>query len=362
MITIRINGKDYSGFVEAYASKDIEDLCGQFSFVATGYDFPIKCQDKCEIYVNGKKFLTGFVEKRNVSVDSQNYIINIAGRDKLSLLVDNTVAKIYQYVGGQTIGSFCQNLINDLGLDIKVIAKKNPVIPEEDFPSSDIDSTVFEVIDDVCKRLQVLATSDENGNLVLMEAGSSVYPTSIINQVNGKDNNVLSMTYSEDFTDRFGIYRIYSQDNFSVLATPLEDESSYDIVATATDTKANPMRKLNIIMRNSYSQDQAGNYAKYTANVRRVKSTQYEATLLLHQGTESGDIWRHNYLYNIIDDYAGTNTQMLCKGINYSFTNMGESTTLNFVPKDAFKVQADKPVEDKSYFGELGLGGIDFEE
>lgn len=361
MITIRINGKDYSGFIEAQASKSIEDLCGQFSFTATGYDFPINIQDECEIYVNGKKFLTGFVEKRQVNVDSSNYTIGIAGRDKLSLLVDNTVAKVYQYVGGQTIGSFCQNLINDLGLDIKVIAKKNPVIPEEDFPSSEVDSTAFEVIDDVCKRLQVLATSNEDGNLVLMEAGSDVYPTSIVNEPGNKDNNVLSCSYSEDFTQRFGHYSIYSQDNFSLLPT-IEEEANYDIVATAIDSKANPMRKLNIIMRNSYSQDQADNYAKYTANVRRVNSTQYETIMILHQGTESGDIWRYNYLYNIIDGYAGINTQMLCKSITYSFANEGETTALTFVPKDAFKVQADKPVEDKSYFGDIGLGGINFEE
>lgn len=358
MITIRVNGREYSGFIESSATKDIEDLCGQFSFTATGYDFPIQRQDKCEIFINEKKFLTGFVEKREVSGRADDYRISISGRDKLSLLVDNTVSQVYQYMGGQTLASFCQNIINDLGLDIKVIAKKNPSIPEEDFPSCEIDSTAFEVIDDVCKRLQVLATSDEDGNLVLMEAGDSIYPTAIVNKFKDNDNNVLDYNYSEDFTKRFHTYKIYSQDNFASLDVGLEDDSSYDIVATATDSEVNPKRKINIIMKNSYNQDQAGKYAKYTANIRRVESITYETTMILHQGTKEGRNWEYNILYNINDDYAGINAQMLCKGITYSYSNEGETTTLNFVAKDAFKVQASKPYEDRSYFGDIGLGGL----
>lgn len=357
MITIRVNGKEYSGFIESTATKDIEDLCGQFSFTATGYDFPIQRQDKCEIFINGIKFLTGFVEKRQVSGSADDYIISISGRDKLSLLVDNTVNRVYQYVGGQTLASFCQNIINDLELDIKVIAKKNPIIPEKDFPSCEIDSTAFEVIDDVCKRLQVLATSDSDGNLVLMDAGDTIYPTAIINKFRSNSNNVLDYSYNEDFTKRFNTYRIYSQDNFVTLDT-LVDENNYDIAATAVDDEVNPKRKINIIMKNSYNQDQADNYAKYTANIRRIESITYETTMLLHQGTKDGRNWEYNTLYNVNDDYCGINSQMLCKGITYSYSNNGEVTTLNFVSKDAFKVQASKPYEDRSYFGDIGLGGL----
>lgn len=370
MITIRVNGNEYSGFIEAAASKDIEDLCGQFSFTATGYDFPIKIQDKCEIYVNGKKFLTGFVEKRHVSVNASTRTISIAGRDKLSLLVDNTVSQVYQYVGGQTLASFCRQIISDLGLDIDVIAKKNPIIPEEDFPSCEIDTTAFEVIDDVCKRLQVLATSDENGNLVLMSAGNDVFPTALVNEPGGDENNVLSASYDEDYTNRFYKYNVYSQDNFAELGfTPLPNtpvppgepapSPEYDVLASAIDSAVSKKRKINLVMKNSYSEDQADNYAKYTSNIRRVESTQYEATVVLHQGTEGGRIWEHNKLYSINDGYCGINTQMLCKGITYSFSNEGETTTLLFVAKDAFKVQASKPFEDRSYFGDLGLGGLD---
>lgn len=358
MITIRVNGKEYSGFIESTATKDVEDLCGQFSFTATGYDFPINRQDKCEIFVNGVKFLTGFVEKRHVSGSADNYTISISGRDKLSLLVDNTINEVYQYVGGQTLASFCQNIIDDLGLDISVVAKKNPIIPEKDFPSCEIDSTAFDVIDDVCKRLQVLATSDADGNLVLMEPGNDVYPTAIINKFQSNDNNVLDYNYDEDFTKRFNTYKIYSQDNFATLDMTIEDESSYDIAATAIDNEVNPERKINIIMKNSYNQDQADNYVKYTANIRRVESITYETMMLLHQGTQSGRNWEYNILYNINDDYAGINSQMLCKGITYSFSNSGETTKLLFVAKDAFKVQASKPYEDRSYFGEIGLGGL----
>lgn len=365
MITIRVNGNEYSGFIEASASKNLDDLCGQFSFTATGYDFPIKIQDKCEIFINGTKFLTGTVEKRSVSGNYNTRQITISGRDKLSMLVDNTVKTVYQYTGGQTLASFCRQIISDLGLDIKVIAKKNPEIPETDFPSCEIDTTAFEIIDDVCKRLQVLATSDADGNLVLMPAGNDVYPTAIVNKFSSNDNNVINYSYDEDFTNRFYKYNIYSQDNFSELGfTPTSEsddvaEADYDVLATAYDTAVNSKRQINIVMKNSYNQDQSDKYAKYTANIRRVNSITYTADMLLHKGTESGRNWEYNTIYNINDDFCGINTQMLCKGISYYYSNDGETTSLLFIAKDAYKVQASKPFEDRSYFGDLGLGGLD---
>ena len=354
MITIRVNGREYFGFVSAAATKDIEDFCGQFSFTATGYDFPIKIQDECEIFVNGRKFLTGFIEKRSVSGSADDYSINVSGRDKLSLLVDNTINKSYQYVGGQTLGDFCQKIISDSNLDIKVIAEKNPVIPAEDFPSCEIDSTIFEVIDDVCKRLQVIATSNENGDLILISPGSDLYPTAIINESSNENNNVLQYSYNEDFTNRFNTYKIYSQTNLSVLASPLdEDITSYDIIATAEDTEINSQRKINIVMKNSYNNSQANDYAKYVSNIRRVKSKIYQVTLVLHQGTKDGKIWEYNKLYNINDGFAGINTQMLCKSVTYKYDNSGETTDLLFVAKDAFQVEASKPKTDRSKLGEL---------
>lgn len=362
MITIRVNGKEYSGWIEATAQKDIENLCGTFSFTATGYDFPIKIQDKCEIYINGTKFLTGYVEKRQVTGSAEDYTITISGRDKLSLLVDNTVREAYQYIGGQTLASFCRNIISDLGLDIKVIADKNPLIPTDDLPSCEIDTTAFELIDDVCKRLQVVATSNEDGDLVLMQPGTDLYPTAIVNQFNSEDNNVLSYSYNEDYTNRFYQYNIYSADNFA-LGGPLDTgDKVYDIVEESFDTAINKKRRLNVVMNNSYNETQASRYARYTANIRRVDSTSYSTTMILHQGTNDGRIWEHNILYSINDDYAGINTQMLCKGITYSYSNSGETTTLDFVVKDAFRVQASKPFADRSYLGNLGLGGFNFEK
>lgn len=362
MITIRVNGKEYSGWIAATVQKDIDNLCGTFSFTATGYDFPIKIQDKCEIFVNGVKFLTGFVEKRQASGSASDYTITISGRDKLSLLVDNTVEEAYQYIGGQSLSSFCQNVISDLGLDIKVIAKANPTIPVDDLPSCEIDTTAFELIDDVCKRLQVIATSNEDGNLVLMHPRTDSYPTAIVNKFSSEDNNVLNYSYNEDYTNRFYQYNIYSADNFA-LGGPLEAEDKvYDIISEAFDNAINHKRKLNVVMNNSYNETQADKYAKYTANIRRVDSISYSTTMILHQGTSDGRIWEHNILYNINDDYAGINTKMLCKGITYSYSNEGETTSLDFVVQDAYKVQASKPFEDRSYLGNIGLGGFNIEK
>lgn len=354
MITIRVNGREYFGFTSAVATKDVEDFCGQFSFTATGYDVPIKIQDKCEIFINGSKFLTGFIEKRNVSGSANDYSVNVSGRDKLSLLVDNTINKSYQYVGGQTLGDFCQKIISDSNLDINVIAEKNPVIPAEDFPSCEIDSTIFDVIDDVCKRLQVIATSSPDGDLMLISPGESLYPTAIINEQSNQSNNVLEYSYSENFTNRFGTYKIYSQTNFSSILNPLEDDLTvYDVIGIAQDSEINNQRKINIVMKNSYNKSQANDYAKYVSNIRRVKSKTYQATMLLHQGTEDGKIWEYNKLYNINDGFVGINTQMLCKSITYKYDNSGETTDLVFIAKDAFKVQASKPREDRSKIGEI---------
>lgn len=354
MITIRVNGKEYFGFTSAIATKDVEDFCGQFSFTATGYDFPINIQDECEIFVNGNKFLTGFIEKRNVSGSANDYTISVSGRDKLSLLVDNTISKSYQYIGGQTLSDFCQKLISDSNLNISVIAEKNPIIPAEDFPSCEIDSTLFEVIDDVCKRLQVIATSSPDGDLMLISPSSDLYPTAIINNLSDENNNVLQYSYTEDFTNRFNTYKIYSQTNFSSIINPLnEDLNSYDVVAIAQDDEINNQRKINIIMKNSYNESQASDYAKYTSNIRRVKSKTYQPTLLLHQGTEDGRVWEYNKLYNINDEFTGINTQMLCKSITYKYDNSGETTDLVFIAKDAFQVQASKPKTDRSIIGDI---------
>ena len=120
MITLRVNGKDYTNFKSISVKRDVENLVGYMTFTAsTSVDqvFPILVNEFFEVIVDGMIYLIGFIEKLSISYDEQTHDVTGDGRGILADLVDSNLSATKTFTGPQHFEGICRKVLDDVGLD-----------------------------------------------------------------------------------------------------------------------------------------------------------------------------------------------------------------------------------------------------
>lgn len=354
MIKLEVNGVRYIGFTEITVSKSLDAVSGEFSFSATTKDnipFPIKVQDKCKIYIDDKLIMSGFVNSVDVSYDASSHSISIRGRDKTADIIDSTLNGKAEFKAGVTLKAVAEKVISDLNItDIEVI--ENVVIKKflkNEIISDKVGQPAFEFIESYCRKRQVIATTDENGNLVFTRAGTEKVPIVLINTVAG-ENNILSASVSWDESNRFNKYVCISQSNNAAdpdtNETPKEQTDKQ--LPAIFDTKIRDTRIFHFLPENDLTLQETAERSTWEANIRRARSFTYSVIVQGHLIKPGGDIWRPNKLVSVLDEFSDVNATLLINTVEYNLSvDSGETTILGMVTKDAYTLEANKPVKDE---------------
>lgn len=357
MITASVDGQDFTGLLEAEVTKSLDNFCNKFfiSYSALqGSVFPIKRGSKIELKADGKLLMTGYAEKINIDYTSDSHALSCEGRSISCDLVDSTADGAFEYNPPLTLKQLVEKVLKQYGFsDMEVLDEAGSVKPfkKTDQISSEIGTSIFEIIESYCRSRQVLAITNEEGNIVLLRTQTpEMAGVNLIHNIDSPLNNILAAKARFDDTERFAKYNVFSQGNASTLNTD-GDVSNEDIatrISSATDSYPRAQRVLNITAERSSDVENLTNRSKWEANYRRAKSLEFEVRVFGHLKTQGGDPWKLHQLVPVSDIYANIEAQLLIKDLTFSYdSSKGSTTTIGLVAKDAFSLKAEQDAREQ---------------
>lgn len=345
MLTLRHNGKNLKNFQNARVLRDIEQLCGVFSFTSTADDenlFPVRGGDEVEILADDITLLTGYVDAPDMTYSLTLHSINITGRDKLQDLVDDTIVKPVEFSGIGLV-TIIKTVLADLGINVDVINKAGKIenFSDSGKESSGVGQNAFEFLESFARMRQIFLTSDFESNVVLLRGNPGEFKTKFQHIKNGDDNNIKKARFRDNISGRFYKYIVEAQLDLYFQDENVTAEDAASQLGRAFDTQIRKSRVLVMNAEETANSETAQARAEWEANIRRARSFMYTATLAGH--SEKGELWDFNKTGEIIDTFADLNGEFLCKQVEYLYSIEGGSTTnLIFTYKDAYTLQAEQ--------------------
>lgn len=344
---IEVNGMQFTNFVKGQCNLSLDSLSSSFEFELSanaGQTIPFMGGQECVVYVDGEKVLTGNIEIWDEGGDAEDHTILISGRDRTADLLDSTLGVIDNIrADNLTLKDVIQIVLDHLGLDIQVIdeVSPEPFNAAEDLISPEPADNAFKFIEKYARKRQVLITSDADGNIVIANNSGIVAEGAVQRIANGVDNNVISGRFTYDSTGRFNRYIVGSQGILTALN--LAGDSSLASVTNQSsqviDSDIRAARQLYQIADAVASEGSGQLRAQWEADIRRARGLIYNCVVdRFRVGITTGDIWRLNRLYRIVDDYIGKVETMLCNSIIFRMNeDEGRSTQLVFVGRQAYR-------------------------
>ena len=353
-LTLEVDGVVYTGFKTARYSRSIENLSGQFSFVATAEGMmhaPFRANAQARILMGDVALITGYVETMDISYSDSNHEIRVSGRDKTADIVDSSLRGNVDFKAPISLETIIRNVLELL--EIEDIEVRNLVDDLEDFAQGEIavgkvGENAFQFLEKHARKRGVLITSNGEGDIIIARAGIARLRGALIHQVQGRNNNVKTASVSLDFTERFNKYVVKSQGNpalAGILGAVGQDGSDFESAqGEATDSDIRASRYLEINAEGLSNGETATQRAMWEANVRRARSQVYSCELTSLFADENRTyIFVPNTLIQVQDDFANIRAIMLIRSVNYEIdADSGTTVNLELVQKDSYTLQAER--------------------
>jgi len=364
MIEVLIDGTPYTAFKEYNLERDFESISGSFTLSLSTLDgglFPINRGAAIKVSIDGKQFADGYIDKISIDYSSTSHDILIGGRDKTQDIIDSTLDSNFELNTPISLENVIKKMLDYLGLNVKVINKAGNIDPytSSELVSGSLGQGCFEVLDEYCRKRDVLLTTDGQGNIVITDGTGEAINGSIFHVTNGQFNNVKSAQVDYDDSKRFSSYTVKSQLNpskrggaggitFSGVGSFGEqintDVPTADIVSTkstAFDENVRTSRKLVIKAEQSSTNADAKTRALYEREIRRARSLNYIVTMDgFKYSQESGAIWEPLQIVSVVDNFANIDEELLIRKVVYRLSlDSGQQTILELVPKIAYNLR-----------------------
>ena len=355
---LQVKGKKYEGFTELGFDRSIEFASGTFTFVATlekDEKLPFKVQDECQIIFQDIPVLTGFIERMVFEYSANTHSVSIEGRDKTADIVDSTIVGNVDLKAPISLEQVIRDVVGLIGADINVINLVDGLkdFDENELVVAEIGDNAFEFIEKYARKRGTLLSTNGRGEILIVRGGDVALTGALINQINGRRNNVKAGSISYDLTNRFNKYVVRSQGNPS--STELLGEIGGDILEAgegfasfestegeAIDSVIRSSRVMELQAESVSVNQTAQERAEWESNIRRARSIVYSATMA-NLNSVPGQIFVPNVLIQVIDEFTDINSQMLIRRVIYNFSNSGGTTVnLELVPRDAYTLLASK--------------------
>ena len=241
-IAIEVNNRLFEGFTDASISYGIESMARQFAISITTPEkipSPIKVQDKIVIYINDVKKLTGYVEELDKFESATNFTLTLQGRSLTGDIIDCSIKrKTYKQ---KDFTQLIKIVLKDNNININVVNKiLTPLKLDNDAIARDGES-IFDFLDRYAKKVQVLLTTDENGDLVITREGSGIMKGQLVKVYDGNlINNILSSSVNISTKDRFNTIEVFSTTHDRNTSS----DSSIVQIARAVDSNIRNSRRL----------------------------------------------------------------------------------------------------------------------
>jgi len=302
MMSFIVNNKEYKNVIRAKASDSIDEFSGSFSFT-TNQKTGIKAGDSCAVNVDGKLFLTGFIDITEISYGDSSHEITFSGRSKTQDIIDSTISDKVEVKGSITLIDAIKKVLETINSPLEVINDNSiGATTYLDGISGKIGDNAFELISTYCRRNKVLLTSNEDGNIVLTDGLAKNSGIKLVNKSGA--GNIKKANFSHSLANRFYEYNVKSQlgSGSLLLGGDKTPKNITDQSGSVFDNTIRKTRIMNVVAEKSSNVDQCKERADWMARMNKSRSMTYNATTAFH--SREGKQWRKGELVNIDDDFV----------------------------------------------------------
>jgi len=390
-VILEINNVPYQNFLSVTVNTSMQNFARSFQVALTMdvfKNFPIKLGDTISIVIDKEAVFTGFIESMDAGYDNDRHDISISGRDKLGDVLDGSIIEPVTFNTPISLKDIILKILNSNGIQSIELSKENAAlskgpgflgdngfigvidnaIPElfnkGDFISSKQGENIFEIINSLAIRRQVLVTSDGFGNLIIERgavdpSGEDKYNTPLVHRhkktstnpltqslsqiadLNQRQNNILSANIAFDNSERYNKYIFQSQQNaLSALSSEINPSSLVNQQGQAIDNQIRSTRTLVVSADTSRNSATAKDRATWEANIRRVRGRKYECKVQGFKPDLDKILWQPNKLVQVLDERLDIDGEMLINSVQYSYGEGGSIVNLSLSDPDSFSIQA----------------------
>jgi prophage tail gpP-like protein len=223
-LTLKVDGKQLSGWQEIEVVRGIEQMPNSFRIVATEaspiYSDAVMVQEgqACTVSLGPDLVITGYIDVVNPAFAEGAHAVQIVGRGKCQDLVDCSAEWKGCQVSGANALEIATKLAAPYGITVKALGDPGPVVPQFNI---NIGETPAEILELITRHAQLLYYEGTDGNLILAQAGSdkagsgfvegqNVQAASAMRSVAQRYStytcSLLSMTTSSLFEDAPGLF------------------------------------------------------------------------------------------------------------------------------------------------------------
>lgn len=341
-ITLRLNGRIWTGWLSASVNRALDRLASGFSITASrispgsGQPLIAKPFDALTVEVAGRRVLTGFVDKIAPQEDSDDDTVVISGRSRTADLIDCTA----MIAPGTWRSARVDRIVRDLAapFGVTVLMAGDPGAPmDEDIQQGE---RVFDVIERCCRRRGLIARDTPDGAVVLERPSVRRSATALINLRNPDgtataESNVLRSQGVFDGSQRYSEIHVTSQ----VPGTDLNfGADAAGVHAVVKDPKVPRHRPLLIVDEGSASREDCRLRAGWEFARRLGRSQTLRHTVsgwLQHPG---GGLWDAGLLVPVRDKVQNVDGELVTASVTWTLTkDQADLTTLVLQPPESFE-------------------------
>ena len=341
-ITLTVNGKTFTGWLQSNVRRSIEALAGTFNVpvaLVPGTVPEIKRQDAISVRIGETVLITGYVLSADPFYSKDDCGLRIVGRDRSGDLA--VCAAIHK--GGQwrnaTLERIVKDIVHPYGITVRNDATGDANEPIRDF-KLEHGERCADAIARAARLRGVLVVPDARGNLRITRAGTQCFAAAIV-----RGKNVISAEGVGTDEERYGEYLVYAQSN-----TSADFESARAQKARAKDDEIKRHLPLVINAEGNLTQKELQDLANHTMRVRRGHA--YGIKYVVEGWEADGQPWPINQRVAIYDDIFGLDGAewLICEANATCDLKEGDVTELLVRPVEAYDTirRGDKPRPQKA--------------
>jgi len=328
-IALLVEGRRYLGWESVRVTQSIESLAGSFSLDALdrwggqSQPWPIVEEDSCQVEIAGSNVITGYIDKRSLSISADARTLTFSGRDRAAALVDCSAILSAWSFRNLTLADFATMLAKPFGIRVSVQLGLNLDVGPLAVQPGD---TAFEAIHREAAAIGVLVVSDGSGGIVITRSGAARAAALV------EGENVRTASVDYDGTERFRRYVLATQ-------APATDEAYGEATRVKAEALDLAVRRSDRVLMlrpdKGYSVEEARRRADWEARVRAARAEQVTITVRGWR-QPGGDLWPVNAISTVRVPSIGVAGDLLISQVEYSIGGGGEITQLTLVRPDAF--------------------------
>lgn len=330
-VTLRVNGKEYSGWKTVSITRSMESAAGTFDLSFTEKwsgqteSWPILPGAACMVSINGMTVISGYVDDFMPSFDARTHTIRVTGRDKTGDLVDcSAIWKAGQWQNRNLL-QIARDLCSPFGISVKAETSVGAVFKTLTIQTGE---SVFEVLESAARQRGVLLVPNGLGGLLITRASDKLIKTALI-----EGENMLSASGQFSHKDRFSHYIVKGENAGSDFTTTQHNAKAS---ATVTDKAIKRHRPLVVMAEQQGDAAKLKERAQWEANVRTGRGSTIQAVV---QGwTHADGLWTPNTRVHCTSKKLKVDRPMLITSATFTLDEAGTRTDLSLSLPGAFKL------------------------